>query len=54
MLNTPGFKVSDTCIDLLGLMLTVDPKKRPSACELLNNKWFKSNLDAIINLIAQN
>ncbi len=45
---------SESCLDILNLMLTVDPKKRPSAADLLNHRWFKSNLDAIINLLALN
>ena len=52
--NLPDLKVSESCIEALCLMLTTDPKKRPQACELLNHRWFKSNLDAIMNLLAQN
>ena len=46
--------VSESCLEILNLMLTVDPKKRPSAADLLNHRWFKNNLDAIINLLALN
>ena len=52
--NLPDLKVSESCIEALCLMLITDPKKRPQACELLNHRWFKSNLDAIVNLLAQN
>jgi len=50
----PELSISESCFEVLNLMLTLDPKRRPQASELLNHKWFKSNLDAIMSLLALN
>jgi calcium-dependent protein kinase len=43
-LNKPAFKyVSETAKDLLQKMLLYDPKKRPSALQCYNHKWFKKD-----------
>lgn len=50
----PELSISESCFEVLNLMLTLDPKRRPQASELLNHMWFKSNLDAIMDLLALN
>ena len=43
-LSSPPFnKATKSCLDLLKKLLTIDPKKRISAQEALNHKWFKDN-----------
>jgi serine/threonine protein kinase len=34
-------KLSDTAKDLISKLLTVEPKKRLNACEVLNHPWLK-------------
>ena len=38
-------KCSSECQELLKLMLTVDPSKRPSALQCHQHEWFKAMLD---------
>lgn len=40
-------KLSDHAIDLIKKILNVDPRKRLSACEILNHPWLK---DAVSEL----
>lgn len=46
--------ISETCLNILSLMLKANASERPSASEALSHRWFKSDLDAIINLLAIN
>ena len=54
MPKMPELSITESCFEVLNLMLTVETRKRPQASDLLNHRWFKSNLDAILNLLALN
>lgn len=46
-------KLSKAAVDLLSLLLTKDPLKRPEACEVLDHPWFAKNLhDIFLNNVA--
>lgn len=41
----PSFdKISQSCKDLIRLMMKFDPKNRPTAAEALQHKWFQERL----------
>ena len=53
--DIPEFKgISDSVIDLLQKMLTLNPKKRPTMQEVLLHRWFKEALVRSDNLINPN
>ena len=41
-MNRPKFPISDTCLDLLFIMLQKDPQSRATMREVLEHPWIKN------------